>query len=299
MKKFSVIIVTYNSEKHIYDCLESIATNNDIGDDLEIIVVDNCSKDFDVMKTEIHEKFPDVLIISNTQNGGYGQGNNIGASNSCAPYVMIMNPDVRLTNPVFKRFIQEFENDSNVVMCGMKQYIPGFHQGIAYDFSFRFPTYLSAVLSYFTRRLDMYIPRYMYFTGSCFCVRKSSFVNAGMFDENIFMYGEEDDLHSRMKLIKNAKFKYIKDLSYNHLHDPTPISFDYSFRVNDSTLKSRLYWNKRDGYNELYTIKKSIQDVNVYIFREYIRSIFGNINKEYIQYLKKWKACLQNKLKEK
>ena len=40
-KRVSVIIVTYNSEKHIYDCLSSIYRYNDIGDLLEVIIVDN------------------------------------------------------------------------------------------------------------------------------------------------------------------------------------------------------------------------------------------------------------------
>ena len=42
-KRVSVIIVTYNSEKHIYDCLSSIYRYNDIGDLLEVIIVDNNS----------------------------------------------------------------------------------------------------------------------------------------------------------------------------------------------------------------------------------------------------------------
>lgn len=37
-KRVSVIIVTYNSEKHIYDCLSSIYRYNDIGDLLEVII---------------------------------------------------------------------------------------------------------------------------------------------------------------------------------------------------------------------------------------------------------------------
>ena len=44
MKKLSVIIVTYNSVRHIYDCLESVFQFNDLGNELEVIVVDNHSE---------------------------------------------------------------------------------------------------------------------------------------------------------------------------------------------------------------------------------------------------------------
>ena len=46
-KKISIVIVTYNSDNHISDCLESIFKYNDIGDALEIIIVDNMSKNTD------------------------------------------------------------------------------------------------------------------------------------------------------------------------------------------------------------------------------------------------------------
>ena len=77
MKQLSLIILTYNSEKDIYDCLESVNRYNDIGDALEIIVVDNNSTNYIDMHDKIKSLYPDVRIIANTKNGGYGQGNNI------------------------------------------------------------------------------------------------------------------------------------------------------------------------------------------------------------------------------
>jgi len=40
-KKLSIVIVTYNSNKVIKECLESIEKHNDIGKSLEVIIVDN------------------------------------------------------------------------------------------------------------------------------------------------------------------------------------------------------------------------------------------------------------------
>lgn len=297
MKKISVIIVTYNSEKHIYDCLESIAINNDIGDDLEIIVVDNCSKDFDIMKTVIHEKYPDVLILSNTQNGGYGQGNNIGIRSANAPYIMIMNPDVRLTEPIFEKVFNYFEKKQNCVMYGMQQEIPGYDKlGLSFGWTFRSNIYIGSVMLFILKRLNIYWQKYMYFTGSCFFVRKSSFEDIGMFDENIFMYSEEDDIHGRLMTLSGVEIKYDKKLKYSHLHIPEYDSLAGYEKILKRDLDSKLYWNKRDGFTKKYTINKCIQIANTFLIREQLRSFFKKTNREYISLMLKWKGYLSDTL---
>ena len=102
-KRVSVIIVTYNSEKHIYDCLSSIYRYNDIGDLLEVIIVDNNSCNKDLMFESINRLYPQTKLIDNPKNGGYGQGNNMGVKNSLGDIILIMNPDVRMVEPLFKK----------------------------------------------------------------------------------------------------------------------------------------------------------------------------------------------------
>ena len=120
MKKISLIILTFNSEKDIYDCLYSVYQHNDIGESLEIIVVDNNSHDYAQMHKKISALYPNVIIIPNKENGGYGQGNNIGINIASAPIVAIMNPDVRLVMPVFSEILHTLRKESNI-MCGGKQ----------------------------------------------------------------------------------------------------------------------------------------------------------------------------------
>ena len=80
MKKLSIIIVTYNSGKDIYDCLDSIYSHCDIPiEELEIIIVDNNSFEADIMFDTIQHKYDNnIVLIKNSVNGGYGQGNNVG-----------------------------------------------------------------------------------------------------------------------------------------------------------------------------------------------------------------------------
>ena len=121
MKRLSIIIVTYNSEHD--DCVSSIMKFSDIPlSEIELIIVDNNSRDTDTMFIKLKELYGnDIVLIKNTHNGGYGQGNNVGIKKATAPVILIMNPDVRLIEPFFKTAVEAFENDSELAMYGMKQ----------------------------------------------------------------------------------------------------------------------------------------------------------------------------------
>lgn len=84
MKKVSIIIVTYNSEKDIYDCVSAIKKHADIPlCEIELIIVDNNSKHTDTMFANLRDQWGnDIITIKNTRNGGYGQGNNLGIKES-------------------------------------------------------------------------------------------------------------------------------------------------------------------------------------------------------------------------
>ena len=125
MKKVSIIIVTYNSEKDIYDCITSIIENSDISlAEIELVVVDNNSRGCDTMFKKLKTLWgEDIILIKNSRNGGYGQGNNVGIRRCSAPVVLIMNPDVRLVCPIFRKAIDLFSKDKNMCMLGMKQWL--------------------------------------------------------------------------------------------------------------------------------------------------------------------------------
>ena len=116
MKRLSVIIVTYHSEHDIYDCLQTVWQYCDIAkEELEVIVVDN-TPECEPMFTRLKECYGQaVTLVHNSHNGGYGQGNNVGIRLAAAPVVLIMNPDVRLCEPVFSTAVKAFEDDRPTV----------------------------------------------------------------------------------------------------------------------------------------------------------------------------------------
>ncbi len=220
MKQLSVIILTYNSEKDIYACLESVYQHNDIGEGLEVIVVDNQSQDFATMQQTIAQRYPEVIITQNTHNGGYGQGNNVGIRIAQAPVVAVMNPDIRLMQPIFAAALQALQNDT--IMCGGKQMHTPTQLGWSYAFDYNAMSYLQVPLRNLYKRFDYYDYRHMHLSGAFFFIKKKCFEQIGMFDEQIFMYGEECDIHLRLrKVFPKKKIKFLP-LPYLHLSAERP-----------------------------------------------------------------------------
>lgn len=212
MRKISLIIVTYNSSKHIYECLDSIFNFNDIGDELEIIVVDNDSPEQKSMFDGISEKYGDkVLLISSEKNGGYGYGNNLGVSKASAPIIIVMNPDVRLVQPIFQKILIIMRKETIGIM------------GVSFvDGSLPFyykPEYVSLYRELFHKmavKKRSYNDQTMYMSGSFLVFRKKTFHKVGAFDENIFMYYEEPDITNRIQKA-GLEAIWLSDIYVKHL----------------------------------------------------------------------------------
>lgn len=225
MKKLAVIIVTYNSERDIYGCLEALFAHNDLGEALEVIVVDNNSREFEHMQQEIAQRYGErVEVLRNAQNGGYGQGNNIGIKHSSAPIIMIMNPDVRWMKGSLKAITEKYDKDEQLAICGFKQIInESGKPGVSFSMLNHYPGLVRLIGGIIAKRLNLFCWRHMYFCGACFCVRKSMFEQAGLFDEKIFLYGEENDIQYRIHhSYPNTHDRYLRDYVYLHLTENRP-----------------------------------------------------------------------------
>src|SRR5689334_25209226 len=85
----SILIVCYGSRQLIGDCLRSIYSHTS-GCSFETLLVD-CSNDgtMDFVKQE----YPQVRVIDNSENLGFGAGNNFLAERAQGKYLVLLNPD--------------------------------------------------------------------------------------------------------------------------------------------------------------------------------------------------------------
>ena len=280
MKKVSIIIVTYNSEKDIYDCVRSIQNYADIPlNEIELIIVDNNSKNPDAMFSELINIWgEDIVLIKNTINGGYGQGNNVGIRRSTAPITLIMNPDVRLASPFFKKPLSAFEKDEKLIMYGMKQwYSPTRPSQSSFCTTQTINGYLRIIAEAILNRFEYYVPKLMYFSGSCFYVHKKKFEEIGLFDEEFFMYGEENDIHYKFIHKFGAYFYYDKTIKYLHLTSERPPSVDYELKLVNVAIRR----NIKRGISKNITLRRIIQSYELRFWRECIKKKLGKPHPHY------------------
>lgn len=111
--KVVVVIISFNGEAWIQSCLESIMHSEH--DNIEIIVVDNASKDGTL--SLVKRMSNDILIIGLKKNIGYGQGANIGIRHALShggDYVLLLNQDIKLAKNCIESLIAGCEQNKAI-----------------------------------------------------------------------------------------------------------------------------------------------------------------------------------------
>jgi len=111
----AVVVVTWNCERYIGDCLASLLglTRRPA----EIVVVDNGSADGSV--AVVRGRFPEVRLLGLDSNPGFCRANNLGIQSTRAPFVLVLNPDTRLERGFLEELLPAFD-DPRVGMAAGK-----------------------------------------------------------------------------------------------------------------------------------------------------------------------------------
>ena len=88
----SVCIVNWNTRDYLRECLASLCASVSDNLEIEVIVVDNASEDGSAAM--VTTEFPQVLLIANSENRGYAEGNNQALRLARGAYLLLLNPDV-------------------------------------------------------------------------------------------------------------------------------------------------------------------------------------------------------------
>ena len=232
-KNLSVIIVSYKSEHVIHKCI------NSIDKEIEIIIIDN-SNDYK-SKTIIEKTFPNVKYILSSKNIGMGAGNNLGIKNTNKDFALILNPDVILEKNTIDEIINASKKlDSFGVIAPIsdqKKY-PNykFHKSENQKFNQNDPFKVKSVDGY-SMLLNL--------------KRLRNLNDFNFFDENFFLYLENDDFCKR--LIEVNEDIYIAPNSRIHHLGGKAVNFKYNYEIELSRnwhwMWSKFYFNKKHyGY---------------------------------------------------
>lgn len=109
----SVIIPVYNVEKYLHKALESVV--NQTYKDLEIICIDDCSKDSSMqILNEFAQKDDRIIIVKNTENKGVGYSRNTGLQISQGEYIHFFDSDDWLELDLYQKAISLLEEDTEI-----------------------------------------------------------------------------------------------------------------------------------------------------------------------------------------
>jgi O-antigen biosynthesis protein len=115
--KISVIIVNYNVEFFLEQCLNSVkkALNNIEG---QVFIVDNNSIDGSVEM--VQRKFPEYNLIANKDNKGFSKANNQAILLSDAEYILLLNPDTVVEEDTFRKVIDFMDSHPEAGGLGVR-----------------------------------------------------------------------------------------------------------------------------------------------------------------------------------
>jgi len=196
-QKVSVIIVNYNGEKVLDECLSSIFKQT--YKNYEVIVVDNDSKDNSI--EIIKSSYPKVILIEEKYNHGFAGGNNIGYEKSTGEIIILLNNDTKVEEDYIENFIKVFDEFPN---CGVAS-----SKIVLYDE----PELLDGAGSFWTGYTMLYHTGYLkkanlkefnnpykVFSakGASMITKKEIIEKVGLFDSDFWHYYEEGDFCHRV-----------------------------------------------------------------------------------------------------
>lgn len=233
-RKLGIVILNYNSFKDTIKLLDNL--KNQTLNQFTVLVIDNNSTNQSVDQLsnylKINKTKYELELLTNSENLGYSYGNNVGLSRlkeENFEYALVLNNDIIIEDIFFlEKILISIDNDNSISLIG-----PGIiqHGNVELPLIKKRPSFVSICLeniflpiviikNKFERKLMNDKCKIVYsVSGCCFMVRLADFQN-GVFDERVFLYGEERILGEKM--FKNEKkCKFIPSLKVIHNHSKT------------------------------------------------------------------------------
>ncbi|MVN90731.1 glycosyltransferase family 2 protein [Mucilaginibacter aquatilis] len=201
MKLVSIITVNYNQSYITEQLLASIAANNNYPA-IEIIVVDNASKDNPVPAWI--PQYPDVSFIRSEVNLGFAGGNNLGIKQAKGDYLFFVNNDTEFTPGLVETLVKLLDEQPQIGMVSPKiRYFdePTMLQYAGYT-QMNYYFMRNSTIGQFEEdkgQYDKTTGPTGYIHGAAMMVRRDAIEKAGLMAENFFLYYEEMDWNDHIK----------------------------------------------------------------------------------------------------
>lgn len=250
MAKIAVLILNYNSQTYLKNCLQSL--RNQTETNIDIYLIDNHSSDKSV--SFVSANFPEVKLIKHPKNYGVGKGFNLVIKKLLDKYeyFLLLNPDISLTKNAIKSLHQVFKKNKNIDIVAAN---------IIYQQNKLIDTmggkFINPFMGIFGGQFggDNFTKIPNYYKKNIFpvffgvitgmLVRKNIFLKHGFFDEDFFMYFEDIDLCWRIHLGKGRIVACPKAIIYHVGHGSikTNKMQKYVLKITETNLLLTYYKN--------------------------------------------------------
>ena len=224
LNNLTFVIVTFKSDHIIHECIDSLPK------DSSIIIIENSSNT--ELKKKLEEKYPKINVIVQ-ENSGMGPANNKGIKLCKTDYAFVINPDVRF-----------YENTMSELITLSSKYNDYSILAPISD-NIKYPNY-----KIMNKEIKNDNPDFLNVEsvdGYAMLINKNKFSDNIYFDENFFLYLENDDLCLRKKK-ENNKIYVAKKAKVQHLgarsHSPV-YEKEIEFSRNWHWMWSKFYFNKK------------------------------------------------------
>lgn len=222
-----IIVVSFNSKSTLKKCISSIFEHAPKMFSYKVMLVDNAS--IDGCLGELNRDFPDLDIIVNDKNLGFGAANNIAMNRIDAKFYYLHNVDAYLKSNVLDNALEIMNKDPSIGIAGLPLVFPDFSpQTSAYSYStptkwilqiFQIDKMIKLIISADIKFVNKVLSKTKYgktfvnthaqhaqiknepinfvdwVCGASMIIRKETKIDVGGgFDENIFLYGEDEDI---------------------------------------------------------------------------------------------------------
>lgn len=286
----ALILLNYNDYKTTIKYIEFVKKYTSINN---IIVVDNCSTDKSYEKLKSYES-KKISIIQSNKNGGYAYGNNIGikyANKYFTPeYIIISNPDVYFEENIITIMREYLDKNKDVAIVSPTVIN---NENSNMPIAWKRATYISNIISmsiilgkifYFRKHYNVshFTSEYSVVDvvpGSFFMINYNIFSEINLFDENTFLFGEEDILSYKL-YEKGYKSVILNNIFYKHEHS---VSINKTVSL---VKKYEILYKSLDYYNKVYLNSGKIKNYIFYMFwkvsciEKYFISLIENIKRK-------------------
>lgn len=241
----SVIIVSYNSATYLPTCLASLRTSTGINK--EVFVVDNCSRDNSV--EIMTQNFPEVKLMVNSENKGFSAANNQALKDSLGRYIVFLNPDTTVNPNTLKNAVTFMDTNRQIGLAGAKILHPD--GTLQESVSYKYPG--EKFTSGETNCLQGNIACVL---GAFMIARKPLLDEIKGFDEDFFLYGEDQNLCWRIRK-EGFCIGYIEDAVIFHWGGHSEINTPYVDLFKKKLRAEYLFYSKHYTPETITRIKRA------------------------------------------